>query len=213
MAEEHRGFYSPSSSSVLFQDLLCSVPNRNLNSQSEDNKSGSSTHLLDISRASTPLGSDHGPCWHPLPWTATAQGPQPCCFSAADPTAIKPWCCMFPHAEFPVLSRAMSLMDQFREISPPEEFMEPHKERTGSVDALSSAPLPQPAVTKLFLLFLLIIDMNWCLSCSKTTQNSIFLLEHFLPFFTQTVWDALLCTLLQGQVQSDTWNLPSVHQM
>lgn len=70
----------------------------------------------------------------------------------------------------------------------------------------TTAPLLQPAVSAEFLLT--VTDINWCLSCTKATRKSFgFLGQTFCP-----VRDALLCTLLEDQVKSDTWNLPSVHQ-
>lgn len=135
MAEEHRGFYSPSWSSVLFQDLHWSVPNRSLNSQSDDNKAGSSTHLLDISsfhsswkQSWTVLAS---PPHHQL-WLS---GSSLCCFSLLVIPPQKPWCCMIPHTETPLFFRVVSLMDQVREISPPNEFREPPEDVIGNVDS------------------------------------------------------------------------------
>lgn len=199
MAEEHRGFYSPSSSSVLFQDLLWSAPNKSLNSQSDDNKTGSSTHLLDISMASTPLGSNHGPCWHPVSTTSHGSWAPAC---AASP-------CWWSHHKNPGAAWFPALKSLcFSELchwwirsgkSPLQMSLGSLTRRwLGMWIHLSSgttAPPLQPAVRPTFLLIIppIMADRHWCLSCTKTTQNSF-------GFWTgANIW-TLLWTLLEDQV-------------
>lgn len=113
---------------------LWSVPNRSLNSQSYDNKTGSSTSLLDISMASTPLGSNHGLCWHPHPinshgWGASAFSPSPCWWSHNNETMVLHVSPCWTPCDF-----QSCVTDGSGQGNLPFQ-MKPHNEMTGNVDS------------------------------------------------------------------------------